>query len=205
MDRNEKIKVEVFFDYICPFCYAGLKHLEDLLPEYNFVEIEWRSVEAHPRSEPQLDLSNRKDIWEGKMRSMVGQAGLELNAPVSPVPRSDKAFEGMHYIIEHGGDVEKYHKNMFKAMFVEQKNVEEDSIILSCAQDCSVNLTELESALKDGTYTKIQQRSLSYAYLDKQIEVVPTFISGQKRLDAVQGVGVTREQVKEFLDSLFEN
>ncbi len=202
MDRNEKIKVEVFFDYICPYCYAGLKYLEDLLPEYDFVEIEWRSVEAHPRSEPQLDLSDRKDIWESKMKTMVEQAGLELNPTVSPVPRSDKAFEGMHYIIEHEGDVEKFHKNMFKAMFVEQKNVEEDSVILSCALNCGIDTAGLESALKNGTYAEKQQQSLSYAYIDNQIEAVPTFISRTKRLDAVPGVGITREQVKIFLDSL---
>ncbi|MFT4105234.1 MAG: DsbA family protein [Lacrimispora sp.] len=204
MDKNEKKKVEVFFDYICPFCYAGLKHLEDLIPEYD-IEIEWRAVEAHPKSEPPHDISDHQEAWERKVRPLVLQAGLKLNSPVSPVPRSDKAFEAMHYIIEHQGNVEEYHKNMFRAMFVEQKDVEDISVILSCAQNCGINPADLETALKDGTYSEKQQQSLSYAYEETGIEVVPTFISGPHRLDAAAGVGVTKEQVKEFLDSLFED
>ncbi|WP_333649175.1 DsbA family oxidoreductase [Lacrimispora sp.] len=204
MDKNEKKKVEVFFDYICPFCYAGLKYFEDLLPEYN-IEIEWRAVEAHPKSEPPHDLSGHMEAWERKIRPMVLQAGLELNAPVSPAPRSDKAFEAMHYIIDHQGNVEEYHKNMFRTMFVDQKDLEDISVILTCAQDCGINLSDLETALKNGTYSGKQQQALSYAYGDNEIAVVPTFISGSHRLDAVAGVGVTKEQVKEFLDSLYED
>lgn len=201
MKQNKK-KVKVFFDYICPFCYVGLKYLEDLLPEYDFIEIEWRAVEAHPKTEPKMDISDSIETWEQKIGSMVRQAGLEFQVPVSPIPRSDKAFEAMHYIVEHKGDVEKYHKNIFRAIFLEKKNVENHAVILSCAEGCGVDLEELENSLLAGTYSEKQQQSLSYAYEDKRIAFVPTFISGQKRLDAVGGVGVTREQVKQFLDNL---
>ncbi len=45
------MKIELFFDYACPFCYRGHKNLLQLLPDYPDLEIQWRPCEAHPRPE----------------------------------------------------------------------------------------------------------------------------------------------------------
>jgi len=42
-------KLEVFFDYICPYCRRGHEYLIELLPLFPDIEIEWRPCEAHPR------------------------------------------------------------------------------------------------------------------------------------------------------------
>jgi len=42
-------KLEVFFDYACPYCLRGHEYLMELLPRYPLVEVEWRPCEAHPR------------------------------------------------------------------------------------------------------------------------------------------------------------
>ena len=42
-------KLEVFFDYACPYCLRGHESLLALLPQYPQVEIEWFPCEAHPR------------------------------------------------------------------------------------------------------------------------------------------------------------
>jgi len=44
-------KLEVFFDYACPFCLKGHEYLMELLPEHNDIEVVWHSCEAHPRPE----------------------------------------------------------------------------------------------------------------------------------------------------------
>lgn len=46
------IKVEVFFDYVCPYCYRGHKNLLDLMGKYPEIDITWRPCESHPRPEP---------------------------------------------------------------------------------------------------------------------------------------------------------
>ena len=55
-------KLEVFFDYACPFCRQGYLYLKELLPQYPGLNIEWRPCEAHPRPEsygPHSDLCAR--------------------------------------------------------------------------------------------------------------------------------------------------
>ncbi|MDR0435012.1 MAG: DsbA family protein [Gracilibacteraceae bacterium] len=44
-------KLEVFFDYACPFCLQGHELLTELLRLYPDLEVEWRPCEAHPRPE----------------------------------------------------------------------------------------------------------------------------------------------------------
>ena len=44
-------KLEVFFDYACPFCLKGHEHLKELLARYPDIEVVWRPCEAHPRPE----------------------------------------------------------------------------------------------------------------------------------------------------------
>ena len=53
------MKIQIFYDYECPFCKKGYENLMDLLPAYPQTEILWRPVEAHPRPEmswPHTDL-----------------------------------------------------------------------------------------------------------------------------------------------------
>ena len=44
-------KLEVFFDYICPYCLKGHNHLMELLPKFPGLEVEWYPCESHPRPE----------------------------------------------------------------------------------------------------------------------------------------------------------
>ena len=45
------MKLEVFFDYACPFCLRGYQHLIEALELHPQIEVEWRPCEAHPRPE----------------------------------------------------------------------------------------------------------------------------------------------------------
>lgn len=70
------MKLEVFFDYLCPFCYKGHQNLLELRNRYPQLEIIWKPCEAHPRPEPAAchsDLAiqgmyfvrdHHGDIWE---------------------------------------------------------------------------------------------------------------------------------------------
>ena len=69
-------KLEVFFDYICPYCLKGHNFLKELLPDYLDIEVVWRPCEAHPRPERYgfhsdlciqglfFAVDNGVDIWE---------------------------------------------------------------------------------------------------------------------------------------------
>ena len=52
-------KIEIFYDYECPYCKMGYETLLEVLPEFPKMDIEWIPVESHPRPEdhpPHTDL-----------------------------------------------------------------------------------------------------------------------------------------------------
>ena len=51
------MKVTVYYDYICPFCYLGSKRILELSKEFD-LDMEWVGIEIHPEFPP-----------EGKKRS----------------------------------------------------------------------------------------------------------------------------------------
>lgn len=57
--RLEPHKLEVFFDYACPYCLLAHEYLMELLPRYPEIEVVWRPCESHPRPDrygPHSDL-----------------------------------------------------------------------------------------------------------------------------------------------------
>lgn len=44
-------RLEVYFDYLCPYCYKGHQNLYELLRRHPEVELVWRPCEANPRPE----------------------------------------------------------------------------------------------------------------------------------------------------------
>src|SRR5260370_17201269 len=41
------LKIVMFSDYICPFCYVGFETMRRLKPEFDF-QLEWRGFQIHP-------------------------------------------------------------------------------------------------------------------------------------------------------------
>ena len=45
------MKLEVYFDYICPYCRKAHPYITEIMEAYPEIEVEWRPCEAHPRPE----------------------------------------------------------------------------------------------------------------------------------------------------------
>jgi predicted DsbA family dithiol-disulfide isomerase len=163
-------KVELFFDNTCPYCYRGHSYLKELLPSYPKAEVVFCPVEAHPRVE------------EPEHRPYV-----------------DKAVQGAFYVREHGGDEVAFYDAVFDANFEQHRDVEDPAVLADCAAAAGVGKEGFLAALESGAYAKAQAAANDHAYEDCKVWAVPTYVSAAGRLDAVGGVGVTKEQVRDIL------
>ena len=77
--KNEKVKIEIWSDIVCPFCYIGKKKLELAVSKLNAkdkVEIVWHSFQLDPvfpkgTSQSSAEyLSQRKGYPVGQIRAM---------------------------------------------------------------------------------------------------------------------------------------
>src|SRR5687767_2224054 len=76
------MKIEVWSDIMCPFCYIGKRHLEAALsafPDEQF-EIEWKSFQLDPSIEPQPD----KNVYEylAERKGMSVEESRQMHAGV---------------------------------------------------------------------------------------------------------------------------
>ena len=98
-------KLEVFFDYACPYCLKGHEYLEEVIKLYPSVEIVWCPCEAHPRPEtygPHSDLciqgmfyakEKGVDLWDYHI--LMYKAALEDKIDIESVDALAEAVRGL--------------------------------------------------------------------------------------------------------------
>ncbi|MDR2650680.1 MAG: DsbA family protein [Clostridiales bacterium] len=159
-------KLEVFFDYACPYCKLGHEYLVNIIKDFPGTEIDWKPCEAHPRPEPG--------------------------------PHSDIVIQGMFYALEHGVDIWKFHERMYDACLKDKINKEDVDTIAEYARDL-LDAEDFKRVVGGKKYEKIQRDGNDYAYEKQGVWAVPSYRMSGKKLDAVEGVGISERQLRAFL------
>lgn len=168
-------KLDVFYDLTCPYCYRGLASFASLLPDYPQAEIVWRPVEAHPKGE---------EPWHK--------------------PYADVAVMGAFFARDHGVDIADYNACVFDMYYGRHQQVDDpQAIVDAVAAPLGLDGDAMLRALTDGTYAAALAEANAYAYEANKVWAVPTFVCGDKRLDAQEGVGVSAEQLAALLQACY--
>ncbi len=162
--------IEMFFDHTCPYCYRGHAMLKSLLTAFPAAEILWRPIEAHPKVEEPYHK-----------------------------PYEDLAVQGALFVRTQHGDELAYHERIYRAQFEEHLKVDDPDTLASLAEELGYDRAAFRKALADHTYEAAQRAANDYAYEQNKVWAVPTFVCGGKRLDAVEGRGITKEGLEAFL------
>lgn len=163
------MRVEIWFDYICPFCYIGRKQFEEALrqfPHRDKVEILLRSFELRPDIHPQLGTSiyeyssQVSGIAPSQARQMYAQVSEQAEKigidyqPDKIVPANTfHAHCLTHYAEDHGKSLE-FSKLIYQAYFSEGINIDDPDVLVSLAERISLNKTEAEEVLESGQYAE---------------------------------------------------
>ena len=165
--------VEMFFDHTCPFCYRGHAILKEIWPNYPEIEIKWIPIEAHPRVEEPEHL-----------------------------PYEDLAVQGTYFVREMGAAEQAYHERLYKAHFEDKVKVEDVDVLAACIEELGLDGTAFKEAIASKKYEAEQLAANDYAYEQNDVWAVPTFVCGEKRLDAALGEGITKEQLVTLFDEI---
>ena len=162
--------LEVFYDYSCPYCLIGHEYLVDLLPHYPAVEVKWCPCEAHPR-------------------------------PEQYAHHSDLCIQGYYYFLDNGLDVWKYHEVMYKAAVTDRRekgvNIDDAAALAPYVEGLADPAT-FEVAIKSADYARVHEANV-YAFETNKVWAVPSFRMDGIKLDAVEGVGITRQMLADLM------
>jgi predicted DsbA family dithiol-disulfide isomerase len=208
MATEPLIQIDVWSDYVCPFCYLELPVLDELRDAYgDALEVRWHAFELRPDPVPTLDPAGDylRDTWARSVYPLADERGMTLRLP--PVqPRSRKAFEVLCFAREEGR-VDAVHRAIFKAFFEDGSDIGNTDVLLDIAASCGLDVEDLGDALTDGHYTDDVIADERFA-TDLGVTGVPFAIvsrdspEGERRAIALRGAA-PRENFEAAITRLF--
>lgn len=152
---GKRVKITVFSDYVCPFCYLEEPDLARVREGYgDRVEVDWRAYELRPDPVPTLDPDGEylHRVWNASVYPMARSLGMTLRLP--PVqPRSRKALEAAEFAREVGV-YDRMHTALFRAFFEDGRDIGDVGVLLGVGESVGLDGEELRKALEEGRYTE---------------------------------------------------
>lgn len=150
------IEIKVFSDYVCPFCYLG-KAIVDLLSKEYTLCVTWLGFELHPSTPPlgtplaERFAPEQLDRLFSTLRARAEEMGVPLAKP-EILPNSRLALEAAEYARDRGC-FEQFHEAIFRAYFVEGKNIGRFHVIAEAAAYSGLDPQAVKSVLESGLYS----------------------------------------------------
>ncbi|WP_188741665.1 DsbA family oxidoreductase [Agromyces bauzanensis] len=200
------IKIDIWSDIACPWCYIGKRHLEgglaalgDDAPE---VEIEYHSFELAPDTPVDFEgsevdfLAKHKGLPESRVQQMLGhvagvaaKAGLAYDYDVLQHTKTLKAHELLHFAKEHGLQLE-LSERLFRAYFTEGRHVGRIDELVELAAEVGLDADAAREALESERYSAAVQADIAQAGT-YGIQGVPFFVfEGKYGVSGAQPVEV---------------
>lgn len=201
-----ELKLSVFSDYICPFCYVGHHRLMRLRDSYD-LKINWCFIEIHPETspegEPVASLEYPSEQWNQLMQNLEAVAREEGIAMAEHSFTTNSRDALLLSEAAKGQGREKFyalHEKLFTAFFVDSRNIGDRSILRELAADIDIDHEVVESAWQEKKY---QQRIMSNydAARHHEIQAVPSFIFGDRKLTGVVTEDVMRSAASDLINS----
>ncbi|MGN6618289.1 MAG: DsbA family oxidoreductase [Ilyomonas sp.] len=191
--RN-KMKVEIWSDIMCPFCYIGKRKFEAALAQFadkDNVELEWKSYQLSPdvATNPEKNihhyLAEHKGIsleqataMNTQVAAMAKQVGLEYNFDRAIPANTMKAHQFAHFAKQYGKQNEA-EEILFRSYFTDGKNIDDINTLLQLGNEISLDANELKAALEAGSFED-EVRADIYEAFQIGVRGVPFFVFDRK-------------------------
>lgn len=205
------MKVEIWSDVMCPFCYIGKRRFEDALQQFEHkdeVEIEWKSFQLNPDLVTDPDISINEYLADRKgwtidharqmndhVTKMATEAGLNYNMDKAVVANSFKAHRFSHLAKRHDLGVEA-EEALFKAYFTDSRNIDDNAVLIELGRKIGLDVAEVEDVLNSEAYAEDVRHDIDTAqYLG--IQGVPFFVLNNKyAVSGAQAVPVFKQSLE---------
>ncbi|WP_154793283.1 DsbA family oxidoreductase [Occultella kanbiaonis] len=197
---SDTIKVDIWSDIACPFCYIGKRKFEAGVAASGVpVEVVYHSYELAPDT-PEDVTESHAQLLAKKMRVSVPQArlmeqqltdtarsaGLEFDYEQLKPARTLKAHQVLHYAKMHGKQVEMKERLM-RAYFTDGRDIGKLDELAELAAEIGLDRDDLVRVLETGRYLEEVQADIRQAQA-YGIRGVPFFV-----IDGKYGVSGAQE------------
>lgn len=161
------MKVEVWSDIVCPWCYIGKVRFERALaafPHRDEVEVVYRSFELDPaiprgsRRDVVADLAAKKGLSEEQVRRLMASVedvaardGLEYHLAEAGTGNTADAHRLLHLAAERGLQAQLLER-LYVAHFTELRSIFDEATLVELAAEAGVDATQAREVLGGDRY-----------------------------------------------------
>jgi predicted DsbA family dithiol-disulfide isomerase len=190
------MKIEIWSDVICPWCYIGKRNFEKALaafPHKDEVQIVWRSFELDPHAPAELPgtlpemLAKKYRTSLQEANAMIARvteaakgAGLSYRLDLARTGNTLAAHRLLHYAASKGLGG-KATETLMHAYFCEALPVGDRTALARLAPQFGITENEAQKVLEGETYTDAVRADEARA-VQLGINVVPSFVINEQHL-----------------------
>ena len=187
----DKMKIEIWSDIACPYCYIGKRKLEMALDQFenkDKVELIWHSYQLDP-SLPRkasgvsiyqhfaqsygLNLETAKEKQQAVI-DIAKTVGLNYDYNRLVVANTGDALRLVKLAAEWGLATEA-EEMLFEAYFIDGKDISDRAVLLQLGQKIGLKIQDVEQMLdSDKYYDKIKE-DMKYSEEDLKLEYIPFY------------------------------
>lgn len=188
------MKIEIWSDFACPFCYIGKRNLEKALegfPHHKSVTIEYKSYQLDPTFEHIPGKSYYETISE--LKGIPLDEVKEMNEQVSAQAKAvglDYRFDSMQYAntfdahrlfhyAEEKGKGEAMIERLLHAYFTDSELLSDIDTLVKLAAEVGLNRQETGKLLQSKKYTQKVKEDIAVAR-EMGVQGVPFFVFNEK-------------------------
>ena len=205
----QKMKIEVWTDIMCPYCYIGKIHYEKALQQFEHadeIELEWKAFQlnpdlpdkgnGYPVKEYLTQTAGYPEEGVNKMfdgiKVLADNAGVSFNLPNAIAANTRDAHRLIKLAAETGKDSFVLQK-LSKAYFEEAKDYSDLELLVSIGKEVGLDETAMREMFNSDKYLYEIKQDIQEAG-NLSIDTVPTFL-----MDRRQAI-VGSEPVELFLE-----
>ncbi len=210
------MKIEIWSDVVCPWCYIGKRRLESALSRFEHageVEITWRSFELDPNAPLRFEGTADERLAKkygmspaqaaashDRVTSLAAQEGLDYHFEKAQYGNSFDAHRLIHLAAKHGMQ-DAMKERLMKAYFTEGLAISDREILIRIASEMGLDPKETRTVLESDAYAR-EVRADEERAVKTGIHGVPFFL-----VDGKYGVSGAQspETFLEVLEQAWEN
>jgi len=148
------MKIEIWSDVVCPFCYIGKRHFEKALEQFagkDDVQIEWKSFLLNPamKTDPEKNITEylaeikgislqQASEMNAHVSKMAEGAGLQYDFSKVVMANSYNAHRLIQFAKQHSL-ADAVEERLFRAYFIEGKNIDNEGVLISIANETGLD------------------------------------------------------------------
>lgn len=206
------MKIDVWSDFTCPFCYLGESHLKQALAEVGLAaELNYHSYELEADAhyveglDYQTYMVERQSMPEAQVDQIFhhiaqngAASGLDFNF-AQAIPANTFTAHRIFQYAKEVGQGQVFFNRLYQAHFTEGLNIEDAQTLRELSEEIGLDLDQVEAILlDDSVYYEAVNEDIQQA-VDMDLEGVPFYVfNDQYAVAGAQPVAYFVEALKQI-------